>query len=75
MSGVLGRFYPKQSEIDATNLAVGMFYRNTKTLIPYVGITHKSFQLGLTYDVNMVSTGAFSNAMKSWELGMSFGIK
>jgi len=75
MSGVLGKFYPKQSEIDATNLAVGIFYRNTKTLVPYVGITHKSFQLGLTYDVNMASTGAFSNAMKSWELGMSFGIK
>lgn len=75
MNGLIARYYPNLSQEDATNLAVGVFYRNTKTIVPYVGITRKSFQLSLTYDVNMLSSGVFSNAMKSWELGMSFGIK
>lgn len=75
MSGVIGRYYPSTFEDGSTSFSTGLFYRNTKTVVPYIGISRKAFQLGLTYDINMSSGGAFSNAMKSWELGMTVGIK
>jgi type IX secretion system PorP/SprF family membrane protein len=72
--GVITTLYP-QGEDGAQNIAAGIFYRNTKTLSPYVGFSIKSMRFGLTYDVNLSSEGLFANAMKAWELGMVVGIK
>ena len=73
-SGMIASLYPQGSEGDYI-LAAGLFYRNTKTLAPYLGITRKSLRVGLTYDVNLSSEGVYSNFMKAWELGLTLGIK
>ncbi len=72
--GVVLTLHPYETNREL-NVATGLFYRNTKTLAPYVGFTNKSIRVGLSYDINMSSEGLFANAMKAWELGMVFGIR
>jgi type IX secretion system PorP/SprF family membrane protein len=72
--GIVTTLYP-QGEEGTQQIAAGLFYRNTKTVSPYVGFSRKSMRFGLTYDVNLSSEGLFANAMKAWELGMTIGIK
>jgi type IX secretion system PorP/SprF family membrane protein len=72
--GLIANLYP-QGEEGTQQIGAGLFYRNTKTISPYVGFTTKSIRFGLTYDVNLSSAGLFANAMKAWELGMVVGIK
>ena len=51
---------------------LGLFYRGNQAIIPYLGFMYKSFQAGLTYDVNVGASTAAVGYLKTFEFSLIF---
>jgi len=71
--GAILGFMPNGTE-GGLSIDVGTFYRNTKTLSPYLGVQFNKLNAGLSYDLNMDNKGLGLNSMRAWELGVRFGV-
>lgn len=71
--GAILGFMPNGIE-GGLSIDVGTFYRNTKTLSPYLGVQFNKLNAGLSYDLNMDNKGLGLNSMRAWELGVRFGV-
>ncbi|MDE3145149.1 MAG: PorP/SprF family type IX secretion system membrane protein [Bacteroidota bacterium] len=54
-----------------TVLNTGLWYKEGGTLIPYLGLSYKNIQGGLTYDINMPSSNNSLNSLQSFEFSLS----
>lgn len=66
--------YKPAGEEGSLSIDIGTFYRNTKTLSPYLGLKFNKLNAGLSYDLNLDNTGLGLNSMRAWELGVRFGV-
>jgi hypothetical protein len=71
--GAIFGFMPNGSD-GGLSIDAGLFYRNTKTISPYLGVQFNKLNAGLSYDVNMDNKGLGLNSMRAWELGVRFGM-
>lgn len=60
------------TELNATNLYLGTWYRWGDALIPYVGLEFGELQFGATYDVNISSLKPASNMRGGMELSLIY---
>lgn len=64
--------YLEKSVNEETNIMAGGYYRLKDAIAPYVGIDHKNFLVGLSYDVNTSRLGAMTRNVNSFELSLSY---
>lgn len=57
---------------ELTNFLIGANYRNKDAVSPFVGFTHKSIVLGVSYDVNTSDLGKIVKGSNSFEVSLSF---
>ncbi|MEP7163152.1 MAG: PorP/SprF family type IX secretion system membrane protein [Ferruginibacter sp.] len=55
-----------------TNFLIGANYRLKDAVSPFVGFTHKSIVLGVSYDVNTSTLGKVVKGSNSFEISLSF---
>ena len=53
---------------------LGMFYKLGNAIIPYVGYAYNSFQLGLSYDVNVSASKSGSITSRSFEISFMYRV-
>jgi hypothetical protein len=58
-----------------TKVYAGSWYRFDDAIIPFAGLSHKSFELGLSYDITNSSLKSYTSKNGSFELSMNFLIK
>lgn len=58
--------------ISGTDLLTGVNYRFKDALVPYVGLSHKQFVLGIAYDVAVGELGKQVPGTNSFELSLSY---
>lgn len=64
--------YIEKTVNEETNIMAGGYYRFKDAVAPYVGIDHKNFLVGLSYDVNTSQLGAMTRNVNSFELSFSY---
>lgn len=57
---------------EETNFLVGANYRIKDAISPFVGFTHKSIVLGMSYDINTSDLGKLVKGSNSFEICLSF---
>lgn len=55
-----------------TDFMLGANYRFEDAISPYVGMSHKSLLIGLSYDINNSDLGKLANGSNSFEISLSF---
>ncbi len=55
-----------------TVLNTGLWYRGNEAIIPYLGLSYKNVQAGLTYDINTASSNNANSTLKTFELSLIF---
>lgn len=55
-----------------TDVLVGANYRFNDALSPYVGFNHKTFTLGISYDVNTSDLGKIAKGSNSFEISLTY---
>jgi type IX secretion system PorP/SprF family membrane protein len=68
ITGVYGQINVNEE----TDFMVGGYYRLKDALAPFVGIDHKNFIIGLSYDANVTKLGAMTRNVNSFELSLSY---
>jgi len=51
-------------------ITAGLWYWSKNALIPYVSLTHKDFQFGISYDITTSKLNEASRKPKTWELSL-----
>ena len=51
-------------------ITAGLWYWSKNALIPYVSLTHKDFQFGISYDITTSKLNEASRKPKTWELSI-----
>lgn len=55
-----------------TVLNAGLWYRGNEAVIPYLGMSYKNLQAGLTYDIPTASANNSAGSLKTFELSLIF---
>jgi type IX secretion system PorP/SprF family membrane protein len=58
-------------EEQPTVLNTGLWYKQGGTVIPYLGLSYKNVQGGLTYDINLPNTTNTLSTLKTFEISLS----
>ena len=53
-----------------TMVTAGLWYWSNNAVIPYVGLTYKDFQLGISYDITTSKLNQAAKKPSSWELSI-----
>ncbi|HZI52890.1 MAG TPA: PorP/SprF family type IX secretion system membrane protein [Chitinophagaceae bacterium] len=53
-----------------TMITAGLWYWSKNALIPYVGLTYKDFQFGISYDITTSKLNDAARRPKSWEVSI-----
>ncbi|MGZ8525870.1 MAG: type IX secretion system membrane protein PorP/SprF [Chitinophagaceae bacterium] len=57
-------------------ITAGLWYWSKNAVIPYVGLTYKDFQFGISYDITTSKLNQAAKKPSSWELSIILrGIK
>jgi type IX secretion system PorP/SprF family membrane protein len=64
--------YIQKSVNEETDIMAGGYYRHKDAVAPYIGLDHKNFLVGLSYDVNTSRLGAMTRNVSSFELSFSY---
>ena len=67
LGGGMGYYVDNAGEKMVT---VGLWYWSKNALIPYVGITYKDFQFGISYDITTSKLNQATRKPSSWELSI-----
>jgi type IX secretion system PorP/SprF family membrane protein len=65
-------FYTQVNVNAETDFMLGAYYRINDAIAPYVGIDHKCFVLGLSYDANASKLRSITKNVNSFELTLSY---
>ena len=57
---------------EETTIMGGAYYRFKDAIAPYIGVDHKNFLVGLSYDVNTSKLGAMTRNVNTFELSFSY---
>ena len=68
---VLG-VYAQKTVNEETDIMAGGYYRNKDAVAPFIGLNHKNFLVGLSYDVNTSKLGAAARNVSGFELSLSY---
>lgn len=55
-----------------TVLNTGLWYKAGGVVIPYLGLSYKNMQGGLSYDINLPSSNSSLSSLKTFEISLSF---
>jgi type IX secretion system PorP/SprF family membrane protein len=73
LGGALGYYLPSQHDL---MLTAGVWYWSKNAVIPYVGLSLKDFQFGLSYDATVSKLKEATKKTNTWELSLIIrGIK
>jgi len=64
--------YGQKMVNEETTIMAGGYYRFKDAIAPYIGVDHKNFVVGLSYDVNTSKLGAMTRNVNSFELSFSY---
>jgi type IX secretion system PorP/SprF family membrane protein len=67
--------YGQMTVNEETTIMAGGYYRYKDAIAPYIGVDHKNFLVGLSYDVNTSMLGAMAGNVHSFELTLSYMIR
>ncbi|MBD0279671.1 MAG: PorP/SprF family type IX secretion system membrane protein, partial [Flavisolibacter sp.] len=67
IGGALGYYLEDEN---ATLLNAGMWYWSKNAVVPYIGLSYKDFQFGLSYDMTISKLYQATRRPKTWELSM-----
>jgi len=65
--GALGYYLPRNEDF---MLNAGLWYWSKNAVIPYIGLSYKDYQFGLSYDVTMSKLNQATEKPKTWELSL-----
>lgn len=68
MAGV----YMQRNINSETDVMLGGYYRYKDAIAPFVGVDHKNFLIGLSYDANTSKLGSMAKNVNSFELSFSY---
>ena len=67
VGAALGQYVDNQLE---TMISFGLWYWSKNALIPYVGLTHKDFEVGVSYDLTTSKLNQAARKPNTWELSL-----
>jgi type IX secretion system PorP/SprF family membrane protein len=67
IGGALGYYLPTNEDF---MLNAGLWYWSKNAVIPYVGLSYKDYQFGLSYDVTASKLNQATEKPKTWELSL-----
>src|SRR5678809_47210 len=67
VGGALGYYLPNNEDY---MLNAGLWYWSKNAIIPYIGISYKDYQFGLSYDVTISKLNRATEKPKTWELSL-----
>jgi type IX secretion system PorP/SprF family membrane protein len=67
VGGALGYYLPNNENY---MLNAGLWYWSKNAIIPYIGISYKDYQFGLSYDVTISKLNQATEKPKTWELSL-----
>jgi type IX secretion system PorP/SprF family membrane protein len=64
--------YVQKTVNEETDIMAGGYYRHKDAIAPFVGIDHKNFLVGISYDANTSKLGAMTRNVNSFEISFSY---
>ncbi len=60
----------EENDLQPTVLNTGLWYRANEAIIPYLGLSYRNFQVGLTYDINTSTGNSVYGSLKTYEFSL-----
>jgi type IX secretion system PorP/SprF family membrane protein len=67
VGGAIGHYLGNELE---SMITAGLWYWSKNAMIPYVGLAHKDFQVGISYDITISKLNQASRKPSSWEVSL-----
>ena len=60
----------EENDLQPTVLNTGLWYRGNEAIIPYLGLSYRNFQAGLTYDIITSTSNSVYGSLKTYEFSL-----